>query len=301
MNVYEEAPSGSRVESECVKMEDECVKTDDEGVKTEDVCQTLQSTPPVENPNPTHKPVRSCRIKTKLLLFNTLLLIVILIMIGLFIAKKPQAPAAENQQNTEVSRTEDAGVDDESGSGELWILHDGMFYLFWEDEGSCAEAEKFCKERNSRIGTVTNKNEDWILSQANGRKLWVNMDGDTAGPLNKTLGQCPQDEGNSANSEDVQGWVCESGQLKSLQIPESPNRTPPSFSFYDSFIFDDYEEAADYSITDYEEYSLEYAPSENPTAAPEHESSASSAASLLSVKIYIITVSVLASLRPLHF
>ncbi|KAL6464063.1 hypothetical protein MHYP_G00284540 [Metynnis hypsauchen] len=128
MNVYEDAPSASRMESECVKTEDECVKTEDEcvktedeSVKTEDLYQTLQPTPPVENPNPTHEPVRSFRVKTKLMVFNTLLLIVILILIGVFLSKhqqsadlsKPQAPAcdvaaAENQQTTEVSRKEDA-------------------------------------------------------------------------------------------------------------------------------------------------------------------------------------------------
>ncbi|KAL7835160.1 hypothetical protein SRHO_G00294070 [Serrasalmus rhombeus] len=182
MNVYEDAPSGSRMELE--------------GVKTEDVYQTLHQPPPVKNSNPTHEPVRSCRIKTKLMVFNTLLLIVILILIGIFSAKK--------QQSADLNKPQASGGDSERE--ELWRLHRGVFYLFWEAEGNCTEALKFCEDRNSRMGTVTHENKDWILSQANGRKLWVKMDGATTGPLNKTLRQCPLDKGNSANSEEVQGW-----------------------------------------------------------------------------------------------
>ncbi|KAL7835158.1 hypothetical protein SRHO_G00294050 [Serrasalmus rhombeus] len=205
MNVYEDAPSGSR-------MELECVKTEDEGMKMEDECQTLHHPPSVKNPNPTHEPVRSCRIKTVLMIFNTLLLI-ILILIGL--------STAIQLQSAEVKELKASGE-------ELWRLHDGAFYLFWEAEGSCSEALKFCEDRNSRITTMTVLEKYyidrsikiehfhrpashmlWILSQANGRKLWVNMDSDTTGPLNETLRHCPPVGKNPGNAEGMQGWVCE--------------------------------------------------------------------------------------------
>ncbi|KAL6464064.1 hypothetical protein MHYP_G00284550 [Metynnis hypsauchen] len=284
MNVYQDTLPRSR-------MEDECVKTDD-------VYQTLHQPPSVKNPNPTHEPVRSFRIKTVLMVFNTLLLIVILILIGISTAK--------NQQSADLNKPQASVLGEDSETEELWRLHHSVFYLFWEAEGNCTEALKFCEDRNSRMGTVTHENKDWILSQADGRKLWVKVDGATTGPLNKTLRQCPLDGGNSANSEDVQGWVCESGQQKHLQIPKFPIQTDPLFNFYDSISFEDYGEEAyptfDYPTFDYEMFISKADLSEDPTAGPERDSPASSAASLLSVTslVCIITVSALASLRPLH-
>ncbi|KAI4884764.1 hypothetical protein NFI96_005971 [Prochilodus magdalenae] len=61
------------------------------------------------------------------------------------------------------------------GSAELWRLHHGVSYLFSEAEGSCAEAQKFCLQKHSEVATMTNANKDWIASQAEGRKLWMNM------------------------------------------------------------------------------------------------------------------------------
>ncbi|XP_036436665.1 uncharacterized protein LOC118814902 isoform X1 [Colossoma macropomum] len=276
MNVYQDTLPRRRVESE--------------SVKTEDVYQTLHQPPTVKNPNSTHEPVRSSRLMTVLLIFNTLLLIVIVILIGLSTANQLQLAEVNKpeSQSAEVNELKASGEDSERE--ELWRLHDGVFYLFWEAKGNCTEALNFCRDRNSRIATTSNWDRlfmdgyfyhpanpdyvDWILSQANGRKLWVNMDGDTTGHLNETLRQCPLDEENPGNSEDVQGWVCEI--------------RPWRYRRYRGY-------------EDYDDYHFRDIVPKYPTAAPERESSASSAASLLSVKIYIITVSVLASLHPLHF
>ncbi|XP_037389576.1 uncharacterized protein LOC119262274 [Pygocentrus nattereri] len=152
MNVYEDAPSGSRMEmSECVK--------------TEDVYQTLHHPPPVKNPNPTHEPVRGCRIKTVLMVFNTLLLIVILILIGIFTANQLQSAEVNKPepQSADVKETKASGKDSERE--ELWRLHDDVFYLFWEAEGNCSEALKFCKDRNSEIATTSGRDrfDHWIF------------------------------------------------------------------------------------------------------------------------------------------
>ncbi|KAL6464059.1 hypothetical protein MHYP_G00284500 [Metynnis hypsauchen] len=282
MNVYEDAPSGSRMESE--------------SAKTEDVYQTLHQPPSVKNPNPTHEPVRSCRIKTVLMVFNTLLLIVILILIGISTAANQLQLAEVNKpesQSAEENELEASGEDSETE--ELWRLHHDVFYLFWEAEGNCTEALNFCEDRNSIIATTSGwdgffhdglifqdefhqaKSSDhvhWFLSQANGRKLWVNMEGDTTGCLNETLRQCPPDEENPGNAEGMQGWVCEI----------RPRRYHRHYRRYRRY----HEEHHGYFRDIVPEYH---------TAAPEWESSASSAASVLSVKIYIITLSVLASLH----
>ncbi|KAL6464061.1 hypothetical protein MHYP_G00284520 [Metynnis hypsauchen] len=273
MNVYEDAPSGSRMESECVK--------------TEDVYQTLHVPPSVKNPNPTHEPVRSCRIKTVLMVFNTLLLIVILILIGISTAANQLQLADVNKpesQSAEENELEASGEDSETE--ELWRLHHDVFYLFWEAEGNCTNALKFCEDRNSEIASTSRwdgifyddlifqdefhqaKNSDhvhWFLSQANGRKLWVNMEGDTTGRLNETFRQCPLDEEHPGNAEEMQGWVC-----------EIRPRRYRHFLDYRHF----HEEDHDF----FQDIEPEYH-----TAAPEWESSASSAVSVLSVKIYIIT------------
>ncbi|KAL6464062.1 hypothetical protein MHYP_G00284530 [Metynnis hypsauchen] len=200
MNVYEDTLPRSRMESECVK--------------TEDVYQTLHQPPSVKNPNPPHEPVRSFRIKTKLMVFNTLLLIIILI--GVFLAK--------DFKSAEVNELKASGEDSETE--ELWRLHHGVFYLFWEAEGNCTEALKFCEDRNSEIAAMqkhsnlgygccsfihhpAKPDQNWILSQANGRKLWMNIVGVATGHLNETLHQCPMDKVNPGNTEGMQGWICE--------------------------------------------------------------------------------------------
>ncbi|KAL6464070.1 hypothetical protein MHYP_G00284610 [Metynnis hypsauchen] len=138
----------------------------------EDVYQTLHTTRSVKNPNPTHEPVRSCRIKTVLMVFNTLLLIVILILIGIFTAKY--------QKSTGVPKPQDS-----SGAGpvldekkEAWLLYDDSFYLIYEAEGNCTEAAKFCRARgpNIRLAVLTPRNQDWLIAQAKGRRLLVAED-----------------------------------------------------------------------------------------------------------------------------
>ncbi|XP_037389141.1 uncharacterized protein LOC119262217 [Pygocentrus nattereri] len=275
MNVYEDAPSGSRMEmSECVK--------------TEDVYQTLHQPPPVKNPNPAHEPVRSCRIKTVLMIFNTLLLIVILILNGLSTANQLQSAEVNKPepQSADVKEMKASGEDSERE--ELWRLHDDVFYLFWEAEGNCSEALKFCKDRNSEIATTSGwdrfdhwmfldesfhhpanpDHELWILSQANGRKLWVNMDSDTTGPLNETFRHCPPDEETPGNAEGMQGWVCE---IRPRHLSHRHYRHFLSRRRY---------------LEDYEDYFGDIVPDYD-TAAPEHEIPA---LSVLSVKIYIITL-----------
>ncbi|KAI4883445.1 hypothetical protein NFI96_024505, partial [Prochilodus magdalenae] len=76
-----------------------------------------------------------------------------------------------------------------SESAELWRLHHGVSYLFSEAEGSCAEAQKFCRQKHSEVATMTNANKDWIASQAEGRKLWLNMAGKGYGATAKQLGE----------------------------------------------------------------------------------------------------------------
>ncbi|KAI4883443.1 hypothetical protein NFI96_024506, partial [Prochilodus magdalenae] len=424
MNVYEDTVVRSRMEmSECSK--------------TEDVYQTLHRPPAVSIPNSTHEPVRPRRLKTMLPIFNTLLLVAIVVMLGLHdwimafhpyplrchaqeaisqldsyvhcrsmatdmalhglametpsnpsrksvralalfwlmrlpilfssswcqrsksdffdlndgglkalqpltlcqrdttggTATKQSLPAllmgmvelrpaegvntvcaakrlaqtypvANEPRSTEVNNPQASGVVEGNKREELWRLHGGVFYLFWEAEGNCTAAVKFCEDRNSEVVTIHNSEgqntegsghsdydyldfyfntnpdllatapshycyvclclQDWILSQANGRKLWINIVGVTTTHLNESLYHCPPDD---ENSDTMQGWVC-----------ESPQR--PNFGFFHRKMFRDH-------------FFLD-----TPTELP--ESSASTAVSVHSVKVYVITASVLSLLCPLR-
>ncbi|XP_066518266.1 uncharacterized protein [Hoplias malabaricus] len=128
-----------------------------------------------------------------LLTFNTLLLIVILILIGIFISagRKDQSISSEPRE-------------------ELWHLHGNMFYLFWDAEGSCSDATQFCNDRDSEIAELTHENRDWILLRVKGKKLWMNTELIKDGNLKEMLYPCPQDpeESDSGHAGSVEGWVC---------------------------------------------------------------------------------------------
>ncbi|KAL7837925.1 hypothetical protein AOLI_G00263290 [Acnodon oligacanthus] len=119
-------------------------------VRTENVYHTLRRTPLERNPNPAHGPPQSSRLTTVLLIFNTLLLAIVLILIGLsrlvLVEKK-----------------------------EAWLLYDDSFYYLLEAEGNCTEAAKFCgaKGSNIRLAVLTQRNRDWLITQAKGRRLQV--------------------------------------------------------------------------------------------------------------------------------
>ncbi|XP_072548778.1 uncharacterized protein [Salminus brasiliensis] len=191
MNVYEDTAPGSRIEMSAFE-------------KTEDVYQTLHKPPAERNAHSEHGAARGSRFKTVLVVFNTLLLIIILILVGL-----RTKSAAETKQNEEADEPRVAGSNEDR---ELWRFHDDVFYLFWEAEGNCSEAQTFCEERSSRIGSVTLENKDWILSRVKGKKLWMNTARFLTEHLNETLPQCPLREEASGSPVTAQGWVCAYGQ-----------------------------------------------------------------------------------------
>ncbi|XP_049321159.1 uncharacterized protein LOC125781543 [Astyanax mexicanus] len=174
MNVYEESVPESRVEMSLFE-------------KTEDVYQTLHHPPVVKNLHPEPGSVTGGRFKTMQMVFNTLIIIllitVLLITVLILIGLRTES-AAETLQNTAL---EEPQLSDEDR--ELWRLHEGDYYLFWEAEGTCTEAQNFCSERNCIIGSVTTKNQDLVSSE----------------DLDESLRHCPRTGG---DSEKAQGWVC---------------------------------------------------------------------------------------------
>ncbi|KAL7835164.1 hypothetical protein SRHO_G00294110 [Serrasalmus rhombeus] len=122
---------------------------------TEDVYETLQYSPSVKNPNPnpTHGSQWSSRLILILLIFNTLFLVIMLILIGLF------RPVVDEKK-------------------EAWLLYDDSFYLIWEAEGKCTDAATFCsaKGANIRLAVVTGRNRVWLVTQAKKKKLLVAED-----------------------------------------------------------------------------------------------------------------------------
>ncbi|KAG9281548.1 collagen alpha-1(XVII) chain-like [Astyanax mexicanus] len=157
MNVYEESVPESRVEMSLFE-------------KTEDVYQTLHHPPVVKNLHPEPGSVMGGRFKTMQMVFNTLiiillitvLLITVLILIGLrtksgtdiYIYKYTLCFLLIYKAHYPPFSDEDR---------ELWRLHEGDYYLFWEAEGTCTEALNFCKERDCIIGYVTTENQVYLL------------------------------------------------------------------------------------------------------------------------------------------
>ncbi|KAI4882263.1 hypothetical protein NFI96_031876 [Prochilodus magdalenae] len=181
-----------------------------------------------------------------------------------------------------------------SESAELWRLHHGVSYLFSEAEGSCAEAQKFCRQKHSEVATMTNANKDWIASQAEGRKLWINMEGIVTGPPSMTVQQCPEKEGSNPtqlNSSEKRDWMCERRREETANIPQRFIRAAASDG-------DDDEHSNEYSegvTAEFEEY--DYVDYYNSTVLIDFPPS--TAASVLSVKTYVIAASVVSLLYPL--
>ncbi|XP_026883612.2 uncharacterized protein LOC113588571 [Electrophorus electricus] len=167
------------------------------GVRTEDVYQTLRQPPLVKNSHSKHASQKDRNLMT-LLIFNTLLMIIILLINGYLVYLQMTGPGLEL-----------------NGKRELWHLYDGVLYLIWDAKGNCSEAEEFCKQKNSRIGNITSRNKDWFLSLSKGKKLWMDKRQIKDETLDKTFYQCPScdmKDPRVPDSEEMHGWICERRQ-----------------------------------------------------------------------------------------
>ncbi|XP_076863880.1 uncharacterized protein LOC143516196 [Brachyhypopomus gauderio] len=170
-------------------------------VRTEDMYETLKQPPVVKNSHSTHASWMDRKLQT-LLIFNTLLMIIILIVTGFLAATHLQRSGSALELND---------------NRELWHLYEGVYYLIWDAKGNCAEAEKFCQQKNSEIGNMTDTNKNWFLSVSQSKKLWINMSQIGHKTLDETFYQCPCCHGDMMDltvpeSEEMQGWVCERRQ-----------------------------------------------------------------------------------------
>ncbi|XP_072548046.1 uncharacterized protein [Salminus brasiliensis] len=167
--------------------------------KTEDVYQTLHQPPAVKNTHPPHESARGSKWMMMLLVFNSLSLIAILILIGLF----------------------RLGLEENKG---VWLLHDNSFYFIWEAEGNCSKAGNYCsaKADNIRLAVLTPKLRDWLITQAKGRRLLVAEDESLSGC--KLVGDPVHLETPFSPGEE-QGWVCEH-QHERLFGPVGPPGQP---------------------------------------------------------------------------
>lgn len=144
-----------------------------------------------------------------LMIFNSLLLIVVLILIGF----------------------SDSVLEENKGA---WLLHDNSFYFIWEAKGDCSKAANYCsaKASNIRLAVLTPKLRDWLITQAKGRRLLVAQDESVSGC--KLVGDKVRLETPFIPGEE-QGWVCEhlhqvdgrgSQGLPGLPGPVGPPGTP---------------------------------------------------------------------------
>ncbi|XP_049321616.1 uncharacterized protein LOC111190854 [Astyanax mexicanus] len=170
--------------------------------KTEDVYQTLHHPPAVKNLHPEPGSERSSKLMMMLMIFNSLLLIAGLILIGLF-----YRPVLEENKGA-------------------WLLHDNSFYLILEAEGNCTKAANFCsaKASNIRLAVLTPELRDWLITQAKGRRLLVAQDESVSGC--KLVGDQVSLETPFIPGEE-QGWVCEHLHQKLSGPPGPPGPQGP--------------------------------------------------------------------------
>ncbi|KAI4882262.1 hypothetical protein NFI96_009377 [Prochilodus magdalenae] len=158
-----------------------------------------------------------------------------------------------------------------------------------------------------RSPTMTNANKDWIASQAEGRKLWINMllEDIVTGPLSMSVQQCPETGGSNPtqlNSSEKRDWMCERRREETPNIPQRFIRAAASDGDDDEdsnehsegFTF-----GYDYSEFDYSNYynATELTELTELTVFPVFTASAGS--SVVSVKTYVIIMSVVSVLCPL--
>ncbi|XP_014052975.1 uncharacterized protein [Salmo salar] len=178
---------------------------------TDNIYQSLRS------PNKTSiqrqaKPQNRMQWKTfvsPLLLFNALLLIIILVIVGVHYSHFTGVLSSKNgdfRQNEEV-----------------WHLHHNGFYLFWQSVGDCLAADSFCQQNNATLTTLQPHNTVWLLARARGQQLWVlelrdTTDGSADGATeddSENNADCALLTGDptqpSMRPEHMksQGWVCE--------------------------------------------------------------------------------------------
>ncbi|KAL7835161.1 hypothetical protein SRHO_G00294080 [Serrasalmus rhombeus] len=91
---------------------------------------------------------------------------------------------------------------------EVWLLYDDSLYYIWEAEGNCTEAAKFCRAKGSnfRLAVLTQRNRDWLTTQAKGRRLLLAEDDSSS--RCKLVGDPVRLETPFIQGEE-QGWVCE--------------------------------------------------------------------------------------------
>ncbi|CAB1316371.1 unnamed protein product [Coregonus sp. 'balchen'] len=179
--------------------------------RTEDIYQSLQS------PNITYRQREARphdRIQWKtfvspLLLFNALLLMIILVIVGVHYSHFTGAISSENG--------------DFRQNEEMWHLYHNGFYLFWQSVGDCLTADSFCQQRNATLTTLQPHNRVWLLARARGQQLWVlelrdmtelSADGATEedgeyGDDCALLTGDPTQASMSPGHRKSKGWVCE--------------------------------------------------------------------------------------------
>ncbi|XP_060719055.1 uncharacterized protein LOC132840960 isoform X2 [Tachysurus vachellii] len=181
--------------------------------KTEDIYQTLQTTPTLQTP-PTviTRKASGKKITVPLLIINILLLTTILLVVGIHFHHSRQSGEEEVLNAQKMNK-------------EMWYLHDGTFYLFWNNHSDCNTAYEFCQERRTKLATVTTKNREWLQSQINGKHMLVEMsqpqssgddflDYDDMYPMIDMYYKpsCTMFGESSDLSEQAEGWVCASTQ-----------------------------------------------------------------------------------------
>ncbi|KAL7837923.1 hypothetical protein AOLI_G00263270 [Acnodon oligacanthus] len=133
-----------------------------EGVNTEDVYQTLHQPPSVKNPNPAHGSLQGSRLITILLIFNSLLLIIILVLTGTF--------KSQNRTSTEVSNSSSSVFLSSAQQSTVtsckpgWTLGLSRCYWFSNDSLNWYQAREYCLTQNASLLKVESEDE-WVRNK----------------------------------------------------------------------------------------------------------------------------------------
>ncbi|XP_036436723.1 asialoglycoprotein receptor 2-like [Colossoma macropomum] len=190
MNVYQDTLPRSRAESECVKKED--------------VYQTLHHPPTVKNPNPTHGSPQSIRLIMILLIFNTLLLIIILILTGTFksqnrtltevvklsssvesLSSKLQSTdqrvmAALCEMKTKLDSSSKTAGGSTCKPG--WTLYGCKCYFFSDDKLNWHQARDYCRSQNALLLKLEAKDERaFVTARTTSNFYWVGLTDENTG------------------------------------------------------------------------------------------------------------------------
>ncbi|KAG7484918.1 hypothetical protein MATL_G00054940 [Megalops atlanticus] len=196
----------------------------EEAIRAESTYQTLHFKNPVESKQRTagrFSLPRSKAIIICLLTFISVLLVIILVIVAVHYSHSTSSGKLSSKTGFSVA-------------GEVWHLHDNVFYLLWHGQGTCQNAIEFCSRQNATLATLHEQNWDWMESLLGEEHLWVKANPNNVDGSGLDVLLFPKDEEDCScelfskditssaaaiDCEHTHGWVCER-KMSQCPIPD---------------------------------------------------------------------------------